>query len=147
MENKWMGTTEKFAEIGTGVLVKKVMGAFPPLLAAEAALDIVGSVTGISSRNDAIETGVALTGVLNDALFNYKAAIETVEKGDTSEEALSLLRSSFAIFAMVTECFKMYYNALLELTPKKDADYKKYEMLISAFQNTYMEAKETIRIK
>lgn len=144
MENKWMGTLEKFAEIGTDALVKEAMGAFPLLLATEAALDFVGYVSGISSRNDAIETGAALIGVLDDALYNYKALIEKVEKGDTSEETLSLLRSSFS---MVTECFQMYYDALLQLTPKSSPDYAAYKRIRSAFENTYMGAKETIRIK
>lgn len=129
-ENKVSGTFDKVyvALIDEGI--STVKSAFPPLGIAEAVISLSGTVTGADDKVDALETGFAMQGICKQALEDYENAVIAVNKGDTSEEAVSRVLTTFET---ARQSLVSYYEAMITLAETEDqkntysAELKKLE--------------------
>jgi len=121
-ENKLSGTFDKvyvaLIEEGIGT----VKSAFPPLGIAEAFISLSGTVTGADKKVDALETGFAMQGICQQALEDYENAVIAVNKGDTSESAVSRVLTTFET---ARQSLISYYEAMVELA-ETDSQKKTY---------------------
>lgn len=111
-ENKLTGTLNKvyttLIEKGIGT----VKSTFPPLGIAETTVSLLGTITGADKRVSALETGLAMQGICQQALKDYENAVIAVSKGDSSEAAVSRVLTTFetARHSLIS-----YYEAMVEL--------------------------------
>lgn len=121
-ENKLSGTFDKvyvaLIEEGIGT----VKSAFPPLGIAEAFISLSGTVTGADNKVEALETGFAMQGICQQALEDYENAVINVNKGDTSEAAVSRVLTTFET---ARQSLISYYEAMVELA-ETDTQKKTY---------------------
>lgn len=130
-ENKLSGTFDKvyvaLIEEGIGT----VKSAFPPLGIAEAFISLSGTVTGADNKVDALETGLAMQGICKQALEDYENAVINVNKGDTSEAAVSRVLTTFEI---ARQSLISYYEVMVELA-ETDAQKKNYSSELKRLEN------------
>lgn len=130
-ENKLSGTFEKvyvaLIEEGIGT----VKSAFPPLGIAEAFISLSGTVTGADNKVDALETGFAMQGICQQALEDYENAVINVNKGDTSEAAVSRVLTTFET---ARQSLISYYEAMVELA-ETDSQKKNYSSELKKLEN------------
>lgn len=130
-ENKLAGTFDKvyvaLIEEGIGT----VKSAFPPLGIAEAVISLSGAVTGADNKVDALETGFAMQGICKQALEDYENAVLAVSKGDTSEEAVSRVLTTFET---ARQSLISYYEAMVELADT-DAQQNTYAAELKKLEN------------
>lgn len=111
-ENKLTGTLNKvyttLIEQGIGT----IKSTFPPLGIAETTVSLLGTITGADKRVSALETGLAMQGICQQALKDYENAVIAVSKGDSSEAAVSRVLTTFetARHSLIS-----YYEAMVEL--------------------------------
>lgn len=123
-ENKLAGTFDKvyvaLIEEGIGT----VKSAFPPLGIAEAFIALSGTITGADNKADALETGFAMQGICKQALEDYENAVIAVNKGDTSEKAVSRVLTTFET---ARQSLISYYEAMEQLA-ETDAQKKTFSL-------------------
>ena len=112
-EDKMAGTWEKVyvALINEGI--GTVKSTFRPLGIAETAISLSAMLTGADDKVDALETGFAMQGICQQALEDYEAAILAVKNGNTGEEAVSRVLTTFEL---ARQSLIAYYEAMVELT-------------------------------
>lgn len=111
-ENKLTGTLNKvyttLIEKGIGT----VKSTFPPLGIAETTVSLLGTITGADKRVSALETGLAMQGICQQALKDYENAVIAVSTGDSSEAAVSRVLTTFET---ARQSLISYYEAMVEL--------------------------------
>lgn len=121
-KDKLSGTFDKvyvaLIEKGIGT----VKSTFPPLGIAEAVISLSGTVTGADKKADALETGLAMQGICQQAIEDYENAVINVSKGDTSEAAVSRVLTTFET---ARQSLISYYEAMAELA-ETDTQKKTY---------------------
>ena len=121
-EDKLSGTFDKVYSALIEEGIGSVKSVFPPLGIAEAFISLSGTVTGADSKADALETGFAMQGICKQALEDYENAVLAVNKGDTGEEAVSRVLTTFET---ARQSLVSYYEAMVELA-ETDTQKKTY---------------------
>ncbi len=116
-ESKLSGTFDRvYSE-----LIKKGIGSvkssFPPLKITEACLSLAGIISGADDQVKALETGLAMQGICKQALDDFENAVITVNQGDTSEEAVSRVMTTFEV---ARQSLVSYYEAMIQLSETEE---------------------------
>lgn len=111
---------DKLVEKAVGETLKQV----PLYGAVNAAIDIAGTVTGLKGRADAASGALYNSIVVSNSIDAYKNACEAIRiNGDTSEEAIMRVRTSFAF---MKESLKSYYEDVIKYAKKTHFDEPHY---------------------
>lgn len=129
-ETKYSAELENIYGVIIDEGIDSAKSAFPPLGIAEACISLGGMITGGSDKASALETGFAMQGICKQALEDYENAVVAVNKGDTSEEAVSNVLTTFEI---ARQSLISYYEAMITLSETEEqkntysAELKKLE--------------------
>lgn len=118
-ENKLSGTLDKVYDALIDKGIGTVKSAFPPLGITEACISLAGTVTGGSDIASALETGFAMQGICKQALEDYENAVIAVNNGDTSDEAVSKVLTTFET---ARQSLISYYEAMVTLAETKEQE-------------------------
>lgn len=111
-EDKLLGTLEKASVALIEKGIGSVKSTYPPLGIAEASISLASMITGDDKRVDALETGLAMQGICQQALTDYKNAVIAVSNGADSEDAVSRVLTTFET---ARQSLISYYEAMTEL--------------------------------
>ena len=130
-ENKLAGTFDKVYDALIDEGIGTVKSAFPPLGIAEAVISFTGMVTGASKKAAAVETGLAMQGICDQALADYEKAVRAIQKNSNpSDEEVS--RAVYA-FETARQSMISYYKALIELA-ETDAQKGEYASVLKKLE-------------
>ena len=130
-EDKLSSTLDKVYDALVDEGISTIKSQFPPLGIAETAISLAGIITGADKQVDALETGFAMQGICQQALTDYENAVIAVNEGDTSEEAISCVLTTFET---ARQSLISYYKAMVELS-KTDAEKNTYIAEMKRLEN------------
>lgn len=131
--HKWlMGATEKLFSAAKEGVWDKIEGSFPLYAAVDGIVDLAGLLTGATERTELLMNATALTDIAPTYLLAYKKSIKRVQNGDTSEEALNLVKTNYAI---VVKLLDTMCDIMTEIGDKKQAEkYDQIRILLGAME-------------
>lgn len=118
-EDKQSGTFDKAYATLIDEGIGAVKSSFPPLAITETCISLAGTLTGADDQVEALETGLAMQGICKQALEDYEDAVIAVNKGDTSEEAVSRVLTTFEI---ARQSLISYYGAMVTLAETQEEE-------------------------
>lgn len=121
-EHKFLGSFTKGVEKGFSLGTSLLKGTWFAFSAAETLVSIGGAVSGLTAETEALYTAVSQCSISPVAIEAYRNAIQKVANGDTSPDAINMVKMTYSI---VKNCLTDLCNGMVKNGEKDEVTYYK----------------------
>ena len=129
--DKFSGTMLKLVDKGKEEAVKQLKKSSPLLVIVDAAIDLTGLLTGATAYSEEVMDATALFDIVPQMQINFESAVMRVQKGDTSEEAITTAKNAHAL---LVGSLKRLCSAATKVCEDPDV-VAKYENILQQLEN------------
>ena len=129
--DKFSGTMLKLVDKGKEEAVKQLKKSSPLLVIVDAAIDLTGLLTGATAYSEEVMDATALFDIVPQMQINFESAVMRIQKGDTSEEAITTAKNAHAL---LVGSLKRLCSAATKVCEDPDV-VAKYENILQQLEN------------
>jgi len=103
MEKAALAVIDEFIQAVKSKSIDAIKGWWGPLKAGQAVIDVIGFVTGSTKYATTTQNGAALCCMVSEIFMVYENSINAVKMGDTSENAVQMVYTSYSVLKTTLE--------------------------------------------